>query len=98
VGDASILQLVASPLLSPRCTGTEVELVLARAPATGADSDEIGDLVAMAWSGFLNHVHEVTVGGIWINGLTPVGQLIRWFDSFIVNTFFDKHTFVLSTL
>jgi hypothetical protein len=87
VGGTGVSELVTGAFFCPAAAGSEVELMFARAPAAGADSDEVHDLVSLAGSGLAYHVHAVVSAGIslglvqtvdgWLAGLGPVPSLGR---------------------
>jgi hypothetical protein len=60
-------------VLLPSGAGCEVELMFAGAPAAGADSDEVHDLVSLAGSGLAYHVHAVVWAGISLGLVQTAG-------------------------
>jgi len=88
VRGGGVFELATSALLSPAGAGCEVELMFAGAPAAGANSDEVHDLVSLTRSGLLYDDAVASAGinlglaqtvGEWRAGLrpaTPLGRVV----------------------
>jgi hypothetical protein len=70
-----VLKLTTSPFFSPARASTKIDPPLTKAPTTGADSDKIDDLVAMARSQLLHHLYDVMMHLVWVKGLSQFGNL-----------------------
>jgi hypothetical protein len=68
VRGAGVFELVTSPLLSPAGAGSEVELKLTGPPTTDTGGDQTDDVTPMAGCRFLDHLDEVVIDEIRVNG------------------------------